>query len=112
MIVKKKERDVKYYNKLFWEKSDNAMSHQEQDNVSEKQNPNSPMPRDSIDTRTEDKSKVENTERDVILSKLINIPAPKIKKKSNQKARDISTPLVSKYYFHDSLMADANTNTN
>jgi len=105
----KKERDVKYYNKLFWEKNDNAVSHQEKGNASERQNSNLPMPRDSIDTRTEDKSKVENTERDVVLSKLINIPAPKVKKKSNQKARDIATPLVSQYYFHDSLMADANT---
>ncbi len=85
------EKDVNFYRHLY----NNDDNH----DVPTKAQESGP----AQDARSEDTTdKQKNTERDVILSTLLKIPVPKSKKKKGD-----GDALVSKYYFHDSLMAEA-----
>lgn len=58
----------------------------------------------------EDIEKIENTKKDVILTKLLEVPAPSASRGSQvnkKKEKREFKALVTKYYYHDSLMKEA-----
>jgi hypothetical protein len=62
------------------------------------------------DATVEDVEKIESTKKDVILTKLLEIPAPSAPggKHKNKKNRNVEfKALITKYYYHDSLMKEA-----
>lgn len=62
-----------------------------------------------VDVSAEDFEKIESTKKDVILTKLLEVPAPSAprghKNKKNQNGE--FKALVTKYYYHDSLMKES-----
>lgn len=69
------------------------------------------LPRESVDSKvSEDADHIKNTRRDIILMGLTTAEAPMVpskKKKSGKETMRAPKPLITKYYFHDSLMKEA-----
>ncbi len=117
-----KERDGKYMTEFYQNEAaklndpsfvpaskESSMS--QASNASNSQNQDVPPEsiRDTIDLNNEDDDHVTNTERDEILTGLLQVQAPKLGKKGDVDHHSTSSKsLITKYYFHDSLMKETN----
>ena len=108
-----KERDAAFYHKFFLEQAVKAseISTESQPIIQDSQNSQfadsqTTLPRQSVDSRApEDDEKIANTRRDVILSRLLDVQAPRSSKKKGQAISP--KDLITKHFFHDSLMKEA-----
>ena len=100
---KAEQKDVIFYNSLF---HGQTMGSKGNENNQESSNQENVREEGTIDQPLEDKEKTDNTKRDVILETLLKVPgsAP-----ISKKDKSSSTLLISKYYFHDSLLKESST---
>ena len=106
------ERDAKFYEKLFYNDQSKKDPNVEptQSTMEEEEewiNESQPVEEVVID----DKEKNEKTKRDVILERLLmtnlSTSLSEKSKKKNKKDKTNSNALISKYYFHESLLKES-----
>ena len=97
---KKKERDAAFYHNLFYH-GENTFVPTSQDMSVDESQPTESEPLQNDDTDDTE----EKTKRDVILERLTRTFMPKSLENTDQN-KTSSNAIISKYYFHESLMKD------